>query len=203
VTTSWGNVRFEHAAVNGACQTCHNGNIATGKPGAHIPSTNTCDDCHVTTSWGNVRFDHAAVNGACQTCHNGNIATGKPSGHFQTNAQCDDCHRTTGWERVSYSHSSGAFPSGHSNGLDCTDCHRSNSANAAFTTPAYRPDCAGCHANDFEADEHKKYKNPTTVFYRVDELRDCAGSCHEYTDATLTKIKKRRSGEHRASRRDW
>jgi len=34
-------------------------------------------------------------------------------------------------------------------------------------------------------------------------LRDCAGSCHIYSDATLTTIKERRSGEHRVSSGDF
>ncbi|MFC3119448.1 hypothetical protein ACFOHS_19325 [Jhaorihella thermophila] len=112
----------------------------------------------MTTSWGSVRFDHSAVTGSCSSCHNGVSATGKPHGHFQTTLQCDECHRTTGWGNASYTHSSGAFPAGHSTGLDCTDCHRSNSASAAHTHPAYRPDCAGCHANEFRPDKHKKYE---------------------------------------------
>ena len=60
--------------------------------------------------------------------------------------------------------------------------------------PAYQPDCAGCHANDFKP-EHKKVDSPT-VFYTVAELRDCTGACHLYADTTLTTIKERRSGEH-------
>lgn len=174
-----------------------------GKSAGHVSSSNTCDDCHVTTSWSSVRFDHSAVTGACSSCHNGVSATGKPNGHFQTTLQCDECHRTTGWGNANYTHSSGAFPAGHSTGLDCTDCHRSNSASAAYTHPAYRPDCAGCHANEFRPDKHKKYEKPSTGFNSVGELRDCTGACHLYSDATMTTIKKRRSGEHRAGRGDW
>jgi len=150
-----------------------------------------------------VRFDHAAVTGSCSSCHNGRTATGKPSGHFVTNNQCEDCHRSTGWSQISFSHVSGTFPVGHSNSLDCTDCHRANTVSSAWTTPAYRPDCAGCHASDFKRGPHKKYEKPSTVFYQVGELRDCAGSCHFYTDATQTTIKKRRTGEHRSGRGKW
>ena len=187
-------MRFDHGAVSGSCVTCHNGTSATGKSAGHISSSNTCDACHVTSSWTNVRFNHNEVAGSCSTCHNGVTAAGKPGGHFVTTEQCDTCHRTTGWGSISFSHSSAGFPTGH-RARDCTDCHRTNSQNAAYSTPAYAPDCAGCHANDYRAGEHKKYGN---VKYRVDELRDCAGSCHEYTDATLTTIKKRRNNEHRS-----
>jgi hypothetical protein len=41
------------------------------------------------------------------------------------------------------------------------------------------------------------------VRYTVGELRDCTGSCHVYTDATLTTIRERRSGEHRVSAGEW
>ncbi len=203
VSTSWTNVRFDHSAVTGTCSSCHNGRTATGKPANHIPSSNTCEDCHVSTSWTNVRFDHASVTGTCSSCHNGRIATGKPRGHFVTNQQCSDCHRVTNWAVADYRHLSAAFPTGHSAGLDCIDCHRGNSAASAWSTPAYQPDCAGCHARDFRPGPHEKYENPSEVPYRVNELRDCTGACHVYTDATQSRIEERRTGEHRASRREW
>ncbi|MCZ4263483.1 hypothetical protein O4G76_21930, partial [Limimaricola sp. G21655-S1] len=68
---------------------------ATGKPGNHIPSSNTCDDCHVVTDWTDVRFDHASVSGACASCHNGSTATGKPGNHIPSSNTCDDCHVVT------------------------------------------------------------------------------------------------------------
>jgi hypothetical protein len=37
----------------------------------------------------------------------------------------------------------------------------------------------------------------------VDELRDCAGSCHFYTDSSLTTIKDRRNSEHRSGDGDF
>jgi len=68
-----------------------------------------------------------------------------------------------------------------------------------WSAPAYVPDCAACHANDFKQGPHKKYENPDT-FYSVSELRDCSGSCHLYTDSGLTTIKNRRPGpEHRTT----
>jgi hypothetical protein len=65
VTTSWSNVRFDHASVNGSCSTCHNGRVATGKTANHIPSANSCDDCHVTSSSINVPYDHDSQNRYC------------------------------------------------------------------------------------------------------------------------------------------
>ena len=66
---------------------------------------------------------------------------------------------------------------------------------AAWSSPAYRPDCAGCHAGDFRPGPHKKTESPDT-FYTVGELRDCTGACHVYDAGGA--IKDRRPGpEHR------
>jgi hypothetical protein len=61
---------------------------------------------------------------------------------------------------------------------------------------SYAPNCAACHAGDYKQGDHKKFGNTT---YTVSELRDCSGSCHEYTDATLSKVKTYRSSHHRVS----
>ena len=66
---------------------------------------------------------------------------------------------------------------------------------ATWPAPAYKPDCAGCHANNFRSEPHTKYGN---VKYTVGELRNCSGACHIYKDSTLTTIETRRPGpEHR------
>jgi hypothetical protein len=67
---------------------------------------------------------------------------------------------------------------------------------------AYKPACAGCHAGTFKPDKHKKVSNPT-ILYTVSELRNCVGSCHEYTNSSLTTIKTTRSGKHSPSRGGW
>jgi len=40
-----------HNHVLGACYSCHNGIIATGKFFGHISSDNVCDQCHSTDAW--------------------------------------------------------------------------------------------------------------------------------------------------------
>ena len=62
---------------------------------------------------------------------------------------------------------------------------------------ARKPDCAGCHASSFKSDAHRKTSSPATIFYTVSDLRDCAGSCHVYTDSTFTTIKTSRNAHHR------
>ena len=97
-----------------------------------------------------------------------------------------------------FSHQSMGYPGDHRQNLACVDCHGGNSEVVTWSSPAYQPDCAGCHAGDYKTDPHKKHENPD-VKYTVSELRDCSGSCHIYTDSSLTVIKKIRNGEHRVS----
>ena len=144
-------------------------------------------------------FSHTnVVPGACNTCHNGSTATGKSAAHFVTTKSCDACHRTTAWlPTTSYSHTAIGFRQ-HRAGISCSACHTSNNEVIAWRFAAYRPDCAGCHANQFSQDPHKKTESPT-IFYNVGELKDCAGSCHIYTNSTFTTIKTSRNAHHRAT----
>jgi hypothetical protein len=136
------------------------------------------------------------VPGTCATCHNGSTATGKPASHFATTRTCDACHNTTRWiPATSYMHLSPNYKQ-HGGGVTCRDCHTNNSEQLAWPYPAYKPDCAGCHANRFKPDPHTKVASPK-ILYTVSELKNCAGSCHVYTNATLTTISKQRSNEHR------
>lgn len=200
-TTAWVPASFNHAAVTpGTCAQCHNGSQATGKPANHIQTTASCDMCHSTTAWIPATFNHSGVApGTCAQCHNGTQATGKPSGHFVTTRSCDACHSTTAWTPVlSYTHVSPNFKP-HNSGVTCAQCHTTNSEAISWPFAAYQPDCAGCHASRFKPDAHKKTETPTTIFYTVSELRNCAGSCHLYTDNTFTTIKTTRSGHHRST----
>ena len=197
-TTAWIPAGFNHAGVApGSCITCHNGSTAAGKPANHVMTTAACDSCHRTTAWLPASFSHASVApGSCVSCHNGTSATGKPSGHFVTTRSCDACHRTTAWTpTLAYSHASPAYRP-HAAGVTCAACHTTNNEVIAWKFAAYKPDCAGCHADRFTPDAHKKVASPT-VLYTVGELRDCSGACHQYTDATFTTIARARSGQHR------
>jgi hypothetical protein len=136
------------------------------------------------------------VTGSCASCHNGTSATGKPATHFQTALSCEECHSITGWTTVRYTHNSAGYPGQHRSALDCTDCHRTNAQQVPWPNAAYQPDCAACHANDYESDKHEK--TPSTN-YTVSELRDCTGACHIYTDGTMTTIDERRNSNHRVS----
>jgi hypothetical protein len=200
-TSAWTPARFNHASVTpGSCATCHNGSQARGKPANHIVTNEACDQCHRTSAWTPATFRHTnVVPGSCATCHNGTTARGKSGGHFVTSLACDACHTTSAWSPTTrYAHTTPYFRP-HNSSVTCRGCHTGNSETATWVSATYRPDCAGCHAARYRTGPHKKTTTPTTISYTVDELRDCSGSCHEYTDATFTTIKKTRSSKHRST----
>ncbi|HED17373.1 MAG TPA: hypothetical protein ENI64_11245 [Gammaproteobacteria bacterium] len=196
-TVAWKPANFDHNSITGSCFTCHNGTTATGKSVTHITSGNTCDDCHTTVAWRPATFDHNAVTGSCNSCHNGSTATGKSAQHFITSRQCDDCHNNVAWTPVRYTHTSPNYPGDHRGNLRCIRCHTGNGEAATYTAP-YKPDCGGCHAKNYKPGPHPKHENPG-VKYTVSELRDCSGSCHVYSDSTLTTRIKTRNSRHRAN----
>lgn len=199
-TTTFFGAKFNHTAAGvtpGTCATCHGtgGGAKTKVPVPHYAGS--CDNCHNTTTFLGAKFDHAAVTpGTCATCHGtgGTAKTKVPVPHFS--GSCDLCHTTTAFiPNKSYTHIS-AFYRPHNAGVTCYQCHTSRTNVANWPSSTYKPDCAGCHATRYKAGSHKKYGS---VLYTVSELRNCAGSCHEYTDSTLTTILKTRSSKHRST----
>ena len=193
------------AAKNNNCSSCHNGTDATGKGPLHVQTTNVCEDCHSSNAWTPVtNVDHNQVLGSCSSCHNGTIATGQNPGHFSTAQDCGVCHDPIAWTPADYRHTGLSYePQDHRGNLACTACHKNNSEVVNWRYPAFRPDCAGCHAGDYKSDPHKKWENPDTR-YTASELRDCTGACHVYTDSSMTRILKNRPGpEHRISGADF
>ena len=207
-TTAWIPANFNHSMVTpGSCITCHNGSTATGKPNTTVHQTSaSCDTCHRTTGWRPATgFSHTGIVTGCISCHNGTTAPGKGGGHFITTRSCEACHSiptsttTTGlWPVRNYTHTSPAYKI-HNSGVICLGCHTGNSETITWKFGAYAPDCAGCHAGAFKADSHKKTEVPTTILYTVAELKNCAGSCHLYTNNTFTTILQSRSGKHRST----
>jgi hypothetical protein len=197
-TAGWIPATFSHTGVTpGTCATCHNGTTARGKSATHIPTTASCDTCHRTTSWTPATYNHTGVTpGTCATCHNGTTATGKSTTHFVTTQPCDACHRAgVAWTPVTtYVHKNVGYKP-HRASVTCIACHKNNNEVLAWTAPAYKPDCAGCHVNDFKQGPHKKVESPV-IYYTVMELKNCSGSCHVYTNSTMTTISKSRTGKH-------
>ncbi|OGI40985.1 MAG: hypothetical protein A2140_02285 [Candidatus Muproteobacteria bacterium RBG_16_62_13] len=199
-TSTFLGARFNHTVAGvapGSCATCHGtgGGARTKVPVPHYAGS--CDNCHNTNTFVGAKFDHSAVTpGTCTTCHGtgGTAKTKVPVPHFS--GSCDLCHTTSAFTpNRSYTHIS-AFYKAHNSGAQCYDCHTSHTNVANWPSSTYKPDCAGCHATKYKPDKHKKYGS---VLYTVSELRNCAGSCHEYTDSTLTTISKTRNSKHRST----
>ena len=194
---------MDHGSVTARCATCHNGSIARGKPRRHIMTNAPCESCHKSTiSFAGTRMDHGGLTARCASCHNGTTASGPGRRHFTTTLGCDSCHRTNTWSFVRYRHTSPFYPR-HGRITECRSCHVTNTQAFAWKFPAYKPDCAGCHADKFRPQQHVKVTRPAPVFYTVAELRNCAGACHIYTDKAMTKVATRRSHVHRANGGGW
>lgn len=201
-SSTWGHARFDHGSITGSCMTCHDGMTAEGKHRDHLDTSSDCDLCHSTRRWVPSQFNHSDIDDPCSECHDNVQATGVPNNHFTTTLECDECHTTSRWTNPVYGHQGTNYPGDHRRNLACTRCHGGNSDPVTWDSPQYQPDCAACHASDFERDEHKKHENPDRD-YTVSELRDCSGSCHVYTNSSLEVIKKRRNREHRVSDGDF
>ena len=124
----------------GSCTSCHNGNIATGKPGDHLATTLECDFCHIKNAWLPATFDHSDVINNCSSCHDGNTATGKDAQHILSTQTCEACHSPLTWSPV--------ITTDHNNVLgSCTSCHDGNIAtgpdNGHFITSL---ECDSCHS---------------------------------------------------------
>ena len=66
-------------------------------------------------------------------------------------------------------------PLDHRGNFACTRCHLANSEIVQWPTPAYQPDCAGCHFNDYRAgvDKHNG----------INADRNCGNSgCHSISE---------------------
>ena len=155
-TTAFFPATFDHTGITNNCARsgCH-GSGATGKPPTHVPTNLDCSNCHTTATFVGASWDHTGITGNCISCHDGTTATGKGNGHFQTIEDCNACHVTNGWAPVDYNHPNNSdYPGDHNGNVGCTSCHRQNNANITFQFN-YPGTCAACHANDFDAGEHR------------------------------------------------
>ena len=202
-TNTFSGARLDHRATTAPCATCHNGMVAIGKPRRHVATNAPCDTCHKSTvAFAGTRMDHGGLTAQCASCHNGSAAPGPGARHFTSVLPCDSCHRTTSWTLVIYRHSSPFYPN-HRSTVACRACHETNAQTVVWKFPAFKPDCAACHADRFRPQAHTKFVKPVTVFYTAAELKDCTGACHVYADKTMTKIEKRRSHMHGMNRGGW
>jgi predicted CXXCH cytochrome family protein len=201
---------FDHTGIVNNCASCHDGVTAIGMDAKtnpdHITTALDCSLCHTTATFVGGTWDHQGITGNCVSCHDGVIATGSepqgPGDHFITVQECNACHTTQSWVANDYTHlNNGDYPGDHRGNVGCTSCHQDNDENISYRFN-YPGTCAGCHANEYKTDPHKKSESPE-IKYTVSELRDCAGACHVYTNANFNVIKKTRNNEHNTNDEDF
>jgi hypothetical protein len=194
-TNAWTPARFDHAAVAPhTCTSCHNAVQAAGLPRTHVLTTQQCDVCHGTLAWKPARVDHSAFVAGCASCHNNISAVGVTPGHLSTRIDCSTCHSYPDWSKLHFRHVSAAYPGDHRVALTCTSCHSSDTDQVPWRSPANAGSCAGCHAADFKPAAHPKTVKGQT--YTVNELANCSGACHVYSDSTLSTITKNLPGPY-------
>ncbi|CAG1018455.1 hypothetical protein BURC_03237 [Burkholderiaceae bacterium] len=160
------NERCESCHVNGIfkgtpreCSSCHTSGSRfarsnTVMPQRHVPTRESCANCHNTQSFAGARFSHTGVQpGTCTSCHNGQFAPGKTPEHMPTTASCDSCHRSTGWRPATGFNHAGVAPG------SCATCH--NGSRATGRPARHVPyqavsgiavaGCDSCHRNGFSS----------------------------------------------------
>lgn len=170
--TAFAPASMNHTGTTGRCATCHGGAYtalnAQAKPATHLPTTQSCDDCHTSVAWKPATYNHSGVvAGSCVTCHNGTTALGKNLGHIPTSAACDTCHKNyLAFAPAQMNHSglvgqcsschSGTYlsvnaqskpPTHVSTAAQCDTCHTSTTswATATFVHAAPPGVCSSCH----------------------------------------------------------
>ncbi|MEZ5650755.1 MAG: cytochrome c3 family protein [Burkholderiaceae bacterium] len=121
-TRAFVGARFRHLGVlPGNCISCHNGLTAEGKPAAHPPTQDSCDNCHRSgASWAAARVDHNRFNATtvCGSCHNGRSASAKNAAHIPDGGlNCGSCHSTRRWSPTTWNHTQTVVVG------QCTSCH--------------------------------------------------------------------------------
>ena len=179
---------FNHTGIVDNCESCHDGVTAIGKDAktnpAHFDTALDCHSCHTTATFLGATWVHdSSTAGQCDTCHTSTGgARSKPSGHLSTSVQCDECHSTNGWAPSIFSHdTNGNYPGDHRRDPGCNVCHGASiDLPFNYDFDQYAPDCAACHANDFERKgDHRGGENGT-----VEQNKNCGSSgCHRVSDS--------------------
>ncbi|MFV2059034.1 MAG: cytochrome c3 family protein [Gammaproteobacteria bacterium] len=181
---NWKSKTFDHKEISSACLICHQDVL----PELPHPQDDKCQKCHnPKKKWQQVRFKHEKTNELCIKCHKDR----KPVNHFlintDANNRCDDCHQaTSSWiTNLRFTHDIPDYHEHRANTI-CKVCHLANSSTVLWRYGAYKPDCAGCHASNYNTSSHVKVQG-TQIRYTVGDLAHCSGACHLYTDTSLTQ----------------
>ncbi len=183
-----------------ACNTCHDGVNATGKPGNHIGTSDTsdCSDCHHTSSFVGAFVDHTSTevtSQQCTDCHNDIIAPGIPTTplfpqplediHTAAAGQpCDTCHTAGGSFSLATVDHSGFGTQGPSNPTDCNSCHdgitaTGKSVNHQITTAQ----CSVCHDPQLDTFAGGTFDHSTVTTDGATVSSPTCVSCHDGTVA--------------------
>ncbi|VAW80436.1 hypothetical protein MNBD_GAMMA12-2867 [hydrothermal vent metagenome] len=150
-----------HSEIVGSCSTCHDGSgvlAKTAKSNLHMPTSNTCENCHNTapSKWTPAKSpmyhaDSIVRTTPCIDCHTTSFARNKPTNHVNTvpaNQACDDCHTTNAWTPATYDHQ-------NVGNTRCDSCHQTNGSATApgtrhfvysgLNSPGTGLDCRVCH----------------------------------------------------------
>jgi Cytochrome c7 and related cytochrome c len=157
------------------CASCHNGQIAMGKPIKHVPTgTATCDSCHGDT-WVPVstsKTHQASVGTTCETCHNGTLAKGKSTRHLPTTLTCSTCHVQTTWS-ADFNHAKAGIVIGSGT---CATCH--NGTISTGKSSRHIPTTATCDTC------HKSFSGFDGAVMNHTGIVDSCVSCHNGIFAT-------------------
>ncbi len=197
---SWKSKTYDHKGIKSACLTCHQDVL----PELPHPQNNKCESCHdPKKKWQQLRFEHQKTTELCANCHKDRVTVN----HFLINTdainRCDDCHQATSswYTNLRFRHDIADYQD-HRTNTDCRVCHLSNSSSVLYRFGGFKPNCAGCHASNYNPSSHVKVQSPL-VTYTVSELADCTSSCHLYTDTSFTvrvNQSNRRANYHTATR---
>lgn len=153
------------------CDSCHDGEKASGKINVHIPTSSDCGMCHLPTAWSPTYFDHSSTSAACDSCHySTSNRSSKPTTHISSTSVCSACHNTETWKPViSVDHAEviGA----------CDSCHNDQTATGKTTTHISTTlNCALCHLVS-------AWRPPYTDHTKLGDLPCVA--CHESKTAPI------------------
>ena len=155
-----------------ACDSCHDGVTAIGKPDPnHMPTLLDCGACHTSGNFATGVFDHdpTIVDPlTCSSCHDDVITAGKNLNHLPTTSDCRACHTTDTFVGAVFDHGSTT--------TDCASCHDGKiSTGKSVNHMPTAQDCSVCHAasipvfNDFKGG----------IFNHLVGVSSNCASCHD------------------------
>lgn len=162
----------DHTGFKQACNECHNGIIARGRPSDHIEATVFCVVCHSTLAWTpNIAIDHNEIFGVCTSCHNDIRVLGKPVNHIVTTAECNQCH-IAGTTFSVAAFPGAAMDSGFDVGILNDDDDDDEGGSNGDHPPIGGLMCVNCHNNSIEEGKESDHILTTDLCEACHTTRD-------------------------------